>query len=336
MPRKVASDSTSRSARTFLALCTAAAAVALLAVPSASYAQPRSLGEVQNEVDKLNHDAEIATERYNEAVDRLKAAEKRLKVVQDRIATQQRKLNTLQDEIGAFAALAYRNGGMDRTLQLLTSNDPTQFLAQASTLDQLSDQQAGVLRRLQSAQQTLQATRLKADQEISEIEAARKDLSKQKSTVEEKLRKARALLNQLTEEQRRQVLEPNEPDPPVPNVPATGRAQAAVNYAKAQLGDPYVWGSDGPDSFDCSGLTMAAWGAAGVSLPHSSAQQYGYGQFVSRSELIPGDLVFFYSPISHVGIYIGNGAMIHSPHAGDVVRVASISMMPYVGARRVG
>jgi peptidoglycan DL-endopeptidase CwlO len=286
-------------------------------------------------VEQLNHEAEIATERYNEAVERLHAAEKRLEVVQDRIAAQQRKLNALQDELGAFAALAYRNAGMDKTLQLLTSNDPTQFLNQASTLDQLSDQQAGVLRRLQAAQQELQVTRMKADQEIDEIESARKELSTQKRTVEEKLRKARALLNQLTAEQRQQIVSPPPTDPP-PTINATGRAGTAVAYAKAQLGDPYVWGSAGPDSFDCSGLTMAAWAAAGVSLPHSSAGQYGYGQFVPQSSLAPGDLVFYYSPISHVGIYIGSGLIIHSPHAGDVVRVAGVNSMPYVGARRVG
>ncbi|HEX2497590.1 MAG: NlpC/P60 family protein [Actinomycetes bacterium] len=287
-------------------------------------------------MEQLNHEAEIATERYNEAVERLQAAEKRLNVVQDRIAAQQRRLNVLQDELGAFAALAYRNAGIDRTLQLLTSNDPTQFLNQASTLDQLSDQQAGVLRRLQAAQQELQVTRMKADQEIDEIESARKELSTQKRTVEEKLRKARALLNQLTAEQRQEIVSPPTDPPPPPPANATGRAATAVAYARAQLGDPYVWGSAGPDSFDCSGLTMAAWAAAGVSLPHSSAGQYGYGQFVPQSSLAPGDLVFYYSPISHVGIYVGSGMIIHSPHAGDVVRVAGVNSMPYVGARRVG
>lgn len=307
-----------------------------MVVPSASYAQPRSVEEVRNSVEKLNHEAEIATERYNEAVDRLHAAEKRLDVVQDRIAAQQRKLNALQDELGAFAALAYRNAGMDKTLQLLTSNDPSQFLNQASTLDQLSDQQAGVLRRLQAAQQELQVTRLKADQEIDEIEAARKELSTQKRTVEEKLRKAQALLNRLTAAQRQQIVRPTQTTPTPPPAPATGRAAQAVEYARAHLGDPYVWGSAGPNSFDCSGLTMAAWAYAGVSLPHSSAGQYGYGQFVPQSSLAPGDLVFYYSPISHVGIYIGGGLIIHSPHAGDVVRVAGLNSMPYVGARRVG
>jgi cell wall-associated NlpC family hydrolase len=121
-------------------------------------------------------------------------------------------------------------------------------------------------------------------------------------------------------------------------VPASGRAKLAVNFAYAQLGKPYEWAADGPGSYDCSGLTMAAWRAAGVSLPHSSGMQYGYGTHVSQSQLQPGDLVFFYSPISHVGLYIGGGKMIHAPRPGDVVKITSISgsYMPYVGATRPG
>lgn len=333
MPPEVASDSAYRPRRTLLALGTAAV-VALVGLPSASHADPQSISDVRRDVDQLYHESEIATERYNEAVGRLRAAEKRLKVVQDRIATQQRKLNALQDQLGAFAALAYRNGGIDETLQLFTSNNPEEFLSQAVTLDQLSAQQTGVLRQVQAAQQELVATRLRADAEIADIEAANKELREEKKTVERKLSQAQALLNRLTAEQRSQLN--SSPVIKLPIIPAVGRALAAVNYAKAQIGDPYVWGADGPDSFDCSGLTMMAWRAAGVSLPHSSAQQYGYGTHISKSSLLPGDLVFFYAPISHVGIYIGGGLMIHSPRPGKDVEVASISTMPYAGATRVG
>jgi cell wall-associated NlpC family hydrolase len=114
----------------------------------------------------------------------------------------------------------------------------------------------------------------------------------------------------------------------------SGRAATAVRVAYAQLGDPYRWGAGGPGAFDCSGLTSFAWRAAGVSLPHSSAAQYGSGRRVSRSDLRPGDLVFFYSPISHVGIYVGGGKMIDAPYPGSSVKITSISSMPYVGAVR--
>ena len=110
----------------------------------------------------------------------------------------------------------------------------------------------------------------------------------------------------------------------------------AVDTALAQVGDPYVWGAGGPDAFDCSGLTQYAYSAAGVSLPHSSSSQSRMGMAVSRGELQPGDLVFFYSPVSHVGMYIGNGQMVHASTSGQPVKVASLdSMGSYNSARRI-
>jgi cell wall-associated NlpC family hydrolase len=118
--------------------------------------------------------------------------------------------------------------------------------------------------------------------------------------------------------------------------PASGAAQKAVQTALAQIGDPYVWAAAGPDAFDCSGLTSYAWAAAGVSIPHSSAQQYNYGTHISRSQVRAGDLVFFYSPISHVGIAINNTQMVHASTFGVPVKVADIDSSPFVGATRLG
>ncbi|MGH8868064.1 MAG: C40 family peptidase, partial [Actinomycetes bacterium] len=114
----------------------------------------------------------------------------------------------------------------------------------------------------------------------------------------------------------------------------SGAAATAVDFAYAQLGDAYVWGATGPDAWDCSGLTMGAWGAAGVSLPHSSSMQYSAGRPVSRSELQPGDLVFYYSPISHVAIYVGNGQIIHAANSSEPVKTDPVGLMPYAGAVR--
>ena len=119
-------------------------------------------------------------------------------------------------------------------------------------------------------------------------------------------------------------------------MPAEGRAAAAVHYAMAQVGDAYVYGAAGPSAFDCSGLTMMAWAQAGVSLPHSSSAQYSTGPHISESQLMPGDLVFYYSPISHVGMYIGNGLIVHAANPGAGVLVSDLHYMPYVGAVRPG
>lgn len=116
----------------------------------------------------------------------------------------------------------------------------------------------------------------------------------------------------------------------------SSRGARAVAFAKRQLGDSYRFGATGPNSWDCSGLTAGAWRSAGVSLPHSSRAQYGRGRYVSRSNLRPGDLVFFYSPISHVAIYIGNGKVIQASRPGRPVNIGRVSDMPYSGARRVG
>ncbi|MEJ7628762.1 MAG: C40 family peptidase [Nocardioidaceae bacterium] len=126
------------------------------------------------------------------------------------------------------------------------------------------------------------------------------------------------------------------PPAPAPAPPASGRAAVAVQTALAQLGDPYVYGAAGPDAFDCSGLTMYAWAAAGVALSHASSVQSGQGVAVSVSALLPGDLVFYYSPVSHVGMYIGNGQVVHAPHPGSVVEIVPLTSMPISWARRVG
>jgi cell wall-associated NlpC family hydrolase len=332
----VASTGSRRHARTLVALC-AAVAVGLVAVPDASYADPQSIDEVRAEVEKLDHEVVTVVEQVNVATEKLKAAEKQLRAIQDRIAAEQRSLDALQDEVGAYLVMAYRNAGVDETLQLLTSHDPRQFLERAITLDQLSAQGAEVLRRLRLAKQELDQTKLTAKQKLNEIDQVRRDLKAKEDEVRKKLRRANALLSRLTAEQRAALNPPSE-EPPPTNVPVSGRAKLAVQFAYAQLGKPYAWGAAGPGSYDCSGLTMMAWRQAGVYLPHSSALQYGYGTHVSQSQLQPGDLVFFYSPISHVGIYIGGGKMIHSPRPGDVVKITTISAsyMPYVGATRPG
>jgi cell wall-associated NlpC family hydrolase len=123
---------------------------------------------------------------------------------------------------------------------------------------------------------------------------------------------------------------------PTTTVAASGRAGAAVSYAMAQVGDAYVYGAAGPDAYDCSGLTMASWAQAGVALPHSSSAQYSSGPQVPASALQPGDLVFYYSPISHVGMYIGNGMIVHAANPSTGVQVVGLYSMPFSGAVRPG
>lgn len=178
------------------------------------------------------------------------------------------------------------------------------------------------------------------------LKSRQTELKKHKKTVNGKLDAAKQLLSQLTGDQRAELSGDGEQDrasrtagrdaalngaAKAPNA----RASAAVSYANKALGSPYVWGATGPDAFDCSGLTQAAYRSAGVDLPRTTYAQIAAGQRVPRSQLQPGDLVFFYQGISHVGLYVGNGQMIHAPNPNAPVRLAPISQMPFAGATRV-
>lgn len=342
MPLSVVADSPDRPAhrrsrRTVVGLCVAAA-LTVVAAPTTGHAQPTNITDAQREIQELYHQAELATERYNDFRTQIQAVEKRLTLTQNAIRIQQTKVDFLLRESGVYAAMAYQAGGVDQTLQLLLSESPQQFLHRAAVLDQLTQQQADGLRKVQAAHQDLLATKVVAGQQIAEIGALREDLLKQRDKIEAKLRRAERLLAGLEADQRDFLDSTGSltvPQSVLNNLPG-GRAGIAIRFAIDQIGEPYVWGSDGPSTWDCSSLTQHAWAAAGVAIPRVSWSQATVGTSVSKADLAPGDLVFFYSPISHVGIYIGEGLMIHAPNPRTVVKVSQISTLPFAGARRVG
>jgi len=311
---------------------------------------------VQRRVDALHHEAEQSAERYNEARERMSDVRRRLAAVRNRLERQQAAVAELQASIGSLAAASYKAGGLDPVMQLVLSEDPAEFLAQASALGQLSRRQSEALTGVTAARQRLARDRLAVAHQKARATDLRDRLATEKRAVEGKLSEARALLDTLKAEQRRRLeaagraaavradavrttysrASRSGPRGTVPTYdgPASGRAAVAVRTAYAQLGDPYAYGASGPGAFDCSGLTMYVWRAAGVSLPHSSSMQYSSGRKVSRSALQPGDLVFYYSPISHVGIYVGGGKIIHASQPGTPVQVVGLGTMPYSGAVR--
>lgn len=323
-----------------------AATVAGVAVmPGSSSADPQpTIAEVKKRVDRLHHEAEKAAELSNEYSDKTEAIERRLKKLNDDLERQRAEVRALRDEIGAFAAAEYRAGGMDSTMQLLLAEDPDKFLAQMSSARALRGQQSDVLTRLQAEEKELAEREALQKAERARLEAARRQAKERLDEANAKAAKAEDLLERLTEDERRrlQALQERQQrtsrdfDRDIELPEGTGRGAIALEYAKAQLGEPYVFGASGPSSWDCSGLTMAAWAQAGVSLPHSSRQQYYQGPQISRSQLQPGDLVFFYSDIHHVGLYAGNGMVLHAPKPGDVVEYIDIDYMPYAGATRPG
>jgi peptidoglycan DL-endopeptidase CwlO len=192
----------------------------------------------------------------------------------------------------------------------------------------------------------LRQVRVEAQHRLDQLRGAQAALARHRGVARKKLAAAEALLDRLTSEQRRryEAREAREARkaqgtrpgaaPYATSYATSGRAARAVSYAYGALGKPYVWGATGPHGYDCSGLTQAAWRAAGVALPRTTYTQINAGRRVSRTELAPGDLIFFYSGVSHVGLYIGAGRMIHAPRPGAPVRVAAIDQMPFAGATR--
>jgi cell wall-associated NlpC family hydrolase len=326
-------------------------------LPGSAAAEPKpSLAEVQRQVDDLNREAEHAAERYNTARVELTEVTRRLRSVRNQLDVTQRRLDAMKTLVGRIAVASYKAGGIDSSVQLLLSDDPTTFLRQASDLTQVNRRQDAMLQRLEGARLQAAVDRKAVAEQRARAVALQAKIAAEKRTVEARLATARGLLGRLEAKQRARLAamhrvavqravgarsdamrasrSSRSGDFPTYDGPATGRAADAVRTAYAQLGDPYVWAADGPSSFDCSGLTMYAWAAAGVSLPHSSSAQYSAVQHVSVADLQPGDLVFYYSPISHVAIYIGGGRIIDAPYPGLNVHVTGLHSMPLVGAGR--
>ncbi len=231
-----------------------------------------------------------------------------------------------------LAAANYMSSGLDPTLAALTAGDPQQFLNQASAITEL-DQSSGVKVSTLSNQVT-QALRDKktADQQIAQVNALEAQMNAKKKTIDAKIdqvnsaamKQAMAVFTQTGQY----------PDISIPTANTVG-AQA-LQAALTRAGDPYVWGAAGPGEFDCSGLVVWAYAQEGIALPHYTGSLWNSGMHVARSDLEPGDLVFFFSDISHVGIYIGDGMMIDAPDFGVPVHVEPVYWSAYVGAVRIG
>ncbi|MGW3205154.1 NlpC/P60 family protein [Streptomyces sp. NPDC001135] len=324
-------------------LTTAAAAAVVLSANAANAAPKLSKDQVKAKVDKLYEEAEQATEKYNGAKEKQQKLQKEISTIQDNVARGQQDLNKLRDGLGSLATSQYRTGGIDPSVQLFLSSNPDDFLDKASTLDQLSAQQVDALKKIQDKQRELAQERAEATEKLKDLSSTRTELENKKKEVQGKLADAQKLLNTLTAKEKADLAAQqqradrsssarvNLGDTP----PASGRAGAAFSAAQSQIGKPYVYGATGPSSFDCSGLTSWAYAQAGVSIPRTSEAQANIGPHLSMSQLQVGDLVFFYGDLHHVGLYAGNGQVLHAPHTGAVVRYEAMADMPFQFGVRV-
>ncbi|MGH3423684.1 MAG: NlpC/P60 family protein [Nocardioidaceae bacterium] len=293
---------------------------------------------MRQKVHKTYRAAEQASERYNEISAQMKDARSQVKALRTDVERQQKAFDQVRDRLGSTIANQLTTSPMGPTAQLLSSDNPDAFLDGLSALEAYNSNQSDLLSSYEDTAEELKVRKDQLTSKLAVIKDSKQDLAKEKAVLDKKSAEAKSLLAKLTREQRSAVnqSEGGGSSADVGPVNASGRSKKAIDFALAQIGEPYVYGAAGPGSWDCSGLTMAAWGAAGVSLPHSSSGQAGMGSPVSRSSMSPGDLVFYYSPVSHVGIYLGNGKLVHAPHPGSSVEVVPVDSMPITTVRRVG
>ena len=325
----------------------ATATLALTSLTCTTLAAPAqadpSIGDVQSRVDHLYRQAEKASERYNNARLDLQQAHSKLTALQLDMDRQRQRVADIREEVVATVVAQYQGQPLSTAAQVMLDDDPDQFLTQLTTISQYSSERSATVDRLAVEVDRLELRENEMRAEVADISRSKAALAREKATIHHKAGEAKKLLSRL-KEQARQAREAaaerasrsESRAVPTAAAPASGSAATAVQFAMAQVGDAYVWGAAGPDAYDCSGLTMAAWGAAGVSLPHSSSAQMGYGTPVSISALQPGDLVFYYSPVSHVAMYIGNGMIVHAANPSQGVRVDPVGLMPISGAVRPG
>ncbi len=321
----------------------------------------------QDEIEANGRRIGELAEQFNGAQLRLEQAQATIDAAQARIDAARAEVERIEHLVAVRAASVYRSAATGRSLDEIAYDDAQDLLSRRHYASKQAGHDDELLAELERAQDALaaekataEAARTQALAEQEQIEAARREVEAANSEQQRLLDGISGELAALVEEEEQRRDAENAavaqtlytggggapaPAPPPPGdgggnpspPPAPGAAAGiAIDFAYAQLGKPYVYAASGPDAYDCSGLTMAAYRAAGVSLPHYSGAQYSMLPKVPLNAMQPGDLVFW-GPggSSHVGLYIGNGLMIHAPHTGDVVKIAGIYGSP-VGAARPG
>jgi peptidoglycan DL-endopeptidase CwlO len=305
-------------------------AAGLLITAGAAGASPKpTVSQVKAKLNKLTAQENWLIQRYDQASEDLSAARQRLKLVNQAIARDQVLFHSMQGAIAQIASTAYENGSMTSPLGVLTAGSPQTLLAQSAILTHLSTSRQQQLAQFNLTARALAAAKQTGQRTESAVASLKQQLASQKANLTKLITKQQNLLNTLTEQQQADLIGGGALIGGVNTVPTNTQAGKAVAFAFAQLGCPYVFGGTGPcgSGFDCSGLTMQAWAAAGVAIPRTSEAQAGLPS-VSLSALQPGDILEFAGD-SHVGIYVGHGMLIDAPQPGLNVEEVSLSSSWY-------
>ena len=333
---------TRRRPRAVLILSLALVAICSgLLTPSSVSAAPSSSAEALKLVREAAQELTVIDEQVHEAEVLVAAQQDAALAAVDHAAAAQAALAVYEPQLRAIAQSGYTGKSQSRVAAFLTSDSADELVQQMTTLDMIAHHTNGVVSEVAAARAAAAEAQAAADQAAAQAQAGLDQLQAQQAEVQKRVDAYQADFARLSAAEQATVTAalagPALRAPSLGSLPPAPGPQAATAVAVAlgKLGSPYVWGSTGPDGFDCSGLTSYAYGAAGVPLPHSSAAQSRLGVDVARADLQPGDLVFFYSPISHVGIYIGNGMMVHARTFGQPVAVTTVDQRGYRFAKRV-
>jgi len=282
-------------------------------------AEPKpSAAEARKKLQKLNEQVDQLVEKFNKLRDDQKLAKRTMAAKNRQVKAERATFDQLHQQIAEMAATAYKTGDMNSASTLISAKNPQAVLDQVSVFTQLSTNRANQLTAFLTSAQRLQREQGQAKSAYDELTQKAKQLSGQKTQIEKAIAKQKKLVGVVG------GATSNGPIGGTYTGPASGSARTALNFAYAQLGKPYCYGGAGPSCFDCSGLTMKAWGAAGVGLPHNAAAQYSATRRVAFADLQPGDIVFF-DNLGHDGMYVGGGKMVHAPHTGTDVQIVNIS-----------
>lgn len=330
-----------------------------------------SIEDVRAELDGLYREAEVATEAYNAADEKATEQEERLTKLRGDLTRAEDRVADLHDLAGAAARTQYRGGDLAATgIQLLLGDHPDQALDEASQSRQLMRNLVNVAERQRTARAELSARTDAAAKQLRKLRSSRADKAEAKESIEGRIAEAEEIEAGLEAEQVRQLAALERKDAAEAEArwtdsgtdsgsgsgansgagggtsskngsggggtSAVGAAATAVDFALAQIGKPYVWGATGPSSYDCSGLTSAAWAAAGHPIPRTSQAQWQGLTRVSRTSAQAGDLIIYYSDATHVGMYIGGGQIVHAPRPGRTITTAPAASMPILGVVRPG
>ncbi|GGU88193.1 glycoside hydrolase [Streptomyces filipinensis] len=317
--------------------------------PSASPTPPpdKDLEKVRERLDKLYHDAAVATDAYNAAEEKAKQQSAAIVALAKKIDEGQQRLARLRNQAGAAAREQYRTGGVPPTAQFLLSDDPGQVLDGAGLVLQGQRATKSLIGEVSGTQKQLQGYADDAAEQWKKLDAERKAKATAKKKIQQQISAAEKLQSELEKKDRERLAELEQQDALKAQTKwlgtgilkkihgvASAQGEKAVAFATAQLGKPYVWGAEGPKAYDCSGLTSQAWAAAGHPIPRTSQEQWKQLKHVDVKDMRPGDLVIYFDDASHVAIYVGDGAVIQAPRPGRTITVAGAGSMPILGIVR--